>query len=173
MAEQITAQGAQQAAGGGKLGRKLLLVSLAVIVLMLALGSAVWFFLLPAQSADTAQSSAEAAEAARSLAPVQYLDLTPSFVVNFPHLGRQRFLQANLTIMSRDAEALQAVTNHMPVVRHNLINLFSAQLLLVFEDPSGLEDLRALATEEVQAILQAEIGRKGIEEVLFTSFVLQ
>jgi flagellar FliL protein len=107
------------------------------------------------------------------LAPIQYIELTPSFIVNFPHQGRQRFLQATVSVMSRDTEALDAILEHMPVVRHNLINLLSAQMLLVFEDPAGVELLRQLATQEVKQVLMQEIGRDGIEEVLFTSFVMQ
>ena len=62
----------------------------------------------------------------------------------------------------------------MPIVRHNLLNLFSAQMLNVAETPSsGIEELRQLATEEVKAILHEEIGRDGIEEVIFTAFVTQ
>jgi flagellar protein FliL len=108
-----------------------------------------------------------------TLSPVQYLELAPSFIVNFPHQGRQRFLQATISVMSRDPEALNAINQHMPVVRHNLINLLNAQMLLVFEDPAGVELLRQLATQEVQQVLMQEIGREGIEEVLFTNFVMQ
>ena len=108
-----------------------------------------------------------------ALVPVQYLELTPSFIVNFPHQGRQRFLQTTVSIMSHDTEALDAILEHMPVVRHNLINLLSAQILLVFEDPAGVEVLRQLATQEVKQVLMQEIGRDGIEEVLFTNFVMQ
>jgi flagellar protein FliL len=46
-------------------------------------------------------------------------------------------------------------------------------MLLVFEDPAGVEILRQLATQEVKQVLVREIGREGIEEVLFTSFVMQ
>ncbi|MDP1757973.1 MAG: flagellar basal body-associated FliL family protein, partial [Pseudohongiella sp.] len=84
-----------------------------------------------------------------------------------------RFLQASISVMSRDPQALEAVTQHMPVVRHNLINLLNAQMLLVFEDPTGIELLRQLATQEVKQVLMREIGREGIEEVLFTNFVMQ
>jgi flagellar FliL protein len=43
----------------------------------------------------------------------------------------------------------------------------------VFEDPTGVEVLRQLATQEVKQVLMQEIGRDGIEEVLFTNFVMQ
>ena len=82
-------------------------------------------------------------------------------------------MQATISVMGRDVEAMEAVRQHMPAIRHNLINLLSAQLVLVFENPVGIEALRQQATEEVKQVLQREIGRPGIEEVLFTSFVMQ
>jgi len=153
----------EESKGGGK---KLLLILLVLLVVAGGAGAA-WFFVFSGEEVteDEAQR--------RPQATMQYLDLSPSFIVNFPHQGRQRFLQAELTVMSRDATALEAVQRHMPVIRHNLINLFNAQLLLVFEDPAGIEQLRQLATQEVQQVLRNEIGRDGIEEVLFTAFVMQ
>lgn len=154
-----------------KAGGKMMLIVVAAVVLGLGGGGgAVWFFML---SGNSGASAAVQAPATPALGPVEYLSLAPAFIVNFPHQGRQRFMQADLTVMSRDAQAIAAVRQHMPAIRHSLINLFSAQLLLVFEDPSGIERLRQLATQEVNAVLEREIGRQGVEEVLFTSFVMQ
>ncbi len=153
---------------------KLLLIIILLLVLIGAGGGAAWFFLLAPGDAETATAEGEEAETeAAPLEPMQYQSLAPPFVVNFPYQGRQRYLQAELSVMSRDAAALEALRLHMPAVRHALNNLFSAQLILVFEDPSGIEALRELATAEVRQVLEREIGRPGIEEVLFTSFVMQ
>jgi len=148
--------------------KKLIMISVVAVVLLAAAAGGAWFFLMGGDNEVTEQEVVT-----RPAGPVQYVELTPAFIVNFPHQGRQRFLQATLTVMGRDTAAMQAVLQHMPVIRHNLINLLSAQLLLVFEDPAGIEQLRELATEEVKQILLREIGREGIEEVLFTSFVMQ
>lgn len=149
--------------------KKGLIVMLTAGVLLAGGGAGAWFMFM----GDESVPSESTAVATPPLGPVQYLDLAPAFVVNFPHQGRQRFLQANISVMSRDPEAITAVSQHMPVIRHNLINLLSAQMLLVFEDPTGVETLRQLATQEVKQVLQREIGREGIEEVLFTNFVMQ
>lgn len=150
--------------------KKLLIGAIAALVLAVA-GGAAWFLLMGGD--ETESVDAESAVVVPPQAPVQYLELSPAFIVNFPHQGRQRFMQATVTVMSRDAEALQAVTQHMPVIRHNLINLLSAQLILVFEDPAGIEQLRQMATDEVNQVLRREIGREGIEQLLFTNFVMQ
>lgn len=153
---------------GGSL--KLVLIIVIALLVLGGGGAGAWFFLMAGNESEVADSE-EPVEPVQQ--PAQYLQLSPAFVVNFPHQGRQRFMQADISVMSRDAQALAAVSQHMPVIRHALNNLFSAQLLLVFENPAGIENLRLLATEEVNRVLEREIGRAGIEEVLFTSFVMQ
>lgn len=174
MAEEETGPEAEggQAPPAGK--SKIMMMAVIALLVLGGVGGA-WFFLFSGDGdgeAGVAMQGEQAGQQAPS-GPVEYQALSPSFIVNFPHQGRQRYLQAELTVMSRDPEALAAVQQHMPLIRHNLITLFNAQLLLVFEDPAGVETLRQLATEEVRSILQQEIGRPGIEEVLFTTFVMQ
>lgn len=149
-------------------GKRTPLLIVGVLLLLLVCGGAAWFLLSPA-----AELSQEELDLARAEGPVQYLDLEPSFLVNFPHQGRQRYLQASISVMSRDDEAMQAVQHHMPAIRHRLNNVLSAQVLLVFEDPTGIEALRQLAADEVRQVLLQEIGREGVDELLFTSFVMQ
>lgn len=156
-------------AGGGN--KKMIIIIAAVAVLMLGIGGGAAFFLL-----GSGGGGGEGEEAAPEvvLGEMQYMDLSPAFIVSFPYQGRQRYLQASLSIMSRDAEAMAAVTEHMPIIRHNLLNLLTAQMLGVAESPQpGIENLRNLATAEVKAILHEEIGRDGIEQVIFTAFVMQ
>lgn len=148
-------------------GKRMRLLVAGVLLLLLVCGAA-WYLLRPA-----AELSQEEIDLARAEGPVQYLDLEPSFLVNFPHQGRQRYLQASISVMSRDDEAMQAVQHHMPAIRHRLNNVLSAQVLLVFEDPTGIEALRQLAADEVRQVLLQEIGREGVDELLFTSFVMQ
>lgn len=149
--------------------KKWLFIALIVVLVLGGAAGGAWFFL----TGGNEENSDEAVEAPVVRAPVQYLELSPAFIVNFPHQGRQRFMQATITVMGRDALAMDAVNQHMPVIRHNLINLLSAQLILVFEDPAGIERLRQMATDEVNQVLLREIGREGIEELLFTNFVMQ
>lgn len=148
--------------------KKTLIIIIAAVVLLLGGGAGAYFFLLSPSGEEVAEEHAE------PTGPMLYLDLSPAFIVSYPFQGRQRYLQASLSIMSRDQAALDAVVEHMPIIRHNLLNLFTAQMLNVAETPSsGIEELRQLATDEVKSILHEEIGRDGIEAVLFTSFVTQ
>jgi flagellar FliL protein len=103
----------------------------------------------------------------------QYLALDPPFVINVPDRGRQRFLQASVTVMSRDPSALLSVEEHMPVIRHNITNVLSAQTIASIQTPGGIEQVRAAATDQINKLLIEEYGSEAIEEVLFTAFVMQ
>jgi flagellar FliL protein len=155
-----------------KKSKKTLIIIIAAVVLLLGGGGGAYVFLL--SPAPVEGGEGEEAAVVAPTGPMIYLDISPSFIVSYPFQGRQRYLQTSLSVMSRDQAALDAVTEHMPIIRHNLLNLFTAQMLEVAESPSsGIESLRNLVTEEVKSILHHEIGRDGIEEVLFTSFVTQ
>ena len=78
---------------------------------------------------------------AKELPPV-YLTLDPPFVVNFTHRGTLRYLQVSLEIMYHDPALLAKVTERMPVIRNDLILLFSNQDYEKLSTASGKEQLR-------------------------------
>lgn len=103
-----------------------------------------------------------------------YLPLDPPFVVNFSGSGsRARFLQLNLEVMAHDREALEGIKKHMPVVRNNLVLLFSSQSFETLNSHEGKEKLRTQALEEIQKVLVEHTGKPGINAVYFTSFIIQ
>ena len=112
-------------------------------------------------------------EPALAMGTVEYLELDPPFVISLPDRGRQRFLQANITIMSRTSGALQTLQRHMPAIRHRLSTVLSAQSIAEIQSPGGIEQVRVEATAEINRILVEEFGSEAIDEVLFTSFVMQ
>jgi len=106
-------------------------------------------------------------------APAIYYPLKPPLIVNYQARGRQRFLQAEISLMSRDSEVISAVELHMPKIRNSLILLFSGQVYEEMQTDEGKEILRHDVLTELQNIMQEEIGKTGIEKVLFTNLVMQ
>ncbi len=94
-------------------------------------------------------------------------------MVNFNYNGRQRYMQVTVALMARDQAALDALKVHMPVLRNNLVMLFSSQDFESLTSSVGKEMLRQKATASVQELAQKEVGKTVIEQVLFTNFVLQ
>lgn len=122
----------------------------------------------PEQDAPIAES-----DTAAPPKPVIYYPLKPAIVVNFSVRGRQRTLQAELTLMTREDDVISAVALHQPMIRNALILLIGGQTYAEIQTAEGKELLRQQCLQTIQRLLEKEIGKPGIEQVLFTSFVMQ
>lgn len=155
-------------AGKGKL--KLILVIVAALLLAVGLSvGATWYFMHSAQSKP--EPVTESAGAGKPVAI--YEPMAPAFIANYNHNGRQRYMQVSITLQARNQADLNALKVHMPVIRNNLVMLFSAQSFDTLATPVGQEMLRQKATASVQEVAQKEVGKVVVEQLLFTNFVLQ
>lgn len=102
-----------------------------------------------------------------------YVPLTPPFTVNFSGDSRARFLQIGVDLMTRDPAVEDTVKQHMPVIRNNLVMLFSSKTSAELSTPEGKKQLQGEALKTVQKVLERETGSKGVEAAYFTSFVMQ
>ncbi len=109
----------------------------------------------------------------KSKAPAIYYPLSPPLIVNYQARGRQRFLQAEITVMSREDDVIEAVELHMPMIRNSLNLVFSRHIYEELQTDEGRELLRQDALAELQKIMEQELGKPGIEKILFTNLVMQ
>ena len=107
------------------------------------------------------------------LAPAVYTRLNPSIVVSYQEGDTVRFLQVTLEAMARDEESIAAFELHTPQIRNNLLALLSDEDLEELTTREGKDRVRKKSLEEVQSILAAEDPNVEIEDLYFTSFVLQ
>jgi flagellar FliL protein len=150
---------------------KLKLILLLVVGLLLAIGlsvGATWFFMHKSEPAPGSESAASNVKQAAI-----YSALTPAFVVNFNQNGRQRYLQVSITLQARNQVDLDALRVHMPVIRNNLVMMFSGLGFDTIASSVGQEMVRQKATAVVQEVAQKEVGKPVIDQLLFTNFVLQ
>ncbi|EAQ66221.1 flagellar protein [Marinomonas sp. MED121] len=162
---------------GAKGGKSKLIIIIVAAVLVLAIGGGAAFFLLSGDDSETADASAsEEVSQEVSVAttgPAIYLKLDPAFVVDFIVAGKQRYLQLNLTVKSRDQGQVDAIKIHMPLIRNSLVLLFSSQVFNELQSTEGKMALKAAAVESINTILSEETGAGGVEDILFTNFVMQ
>ncbi len=104
--------------------------------------------------------------------PVYYIFEQP-FTVNFETATGLRFLQVKMEAMAYDQHAIDALVKHMPVVRNKMIFLLSNQKYEDLISRQGKEKLRAEALREIQSVMEERTGTPGIEQIFFTSFVIQ
>jgi flagellar FliL protein len=149
---------------------KKLIIIIAVVVL-LALGGGGAAFML--SGGDDAAVPGDEAAPAVAADPI-YIPLDPAFVVNFQDKNQKtKFLKAELNVVTYNEDVPEAVMKHMPVIRNNLILLFSRQLYEDLLPHEGKEVLRAEALAEVQSVIEKQVTGSGIEDLFFTSFVMQ
>ena len=153
--------------------RSMLMVGLIAVVAAGAAGGGVWYF-TQHKPAGAAPAAAAAASTATPPAPAQYFALDPAFVVNLNGpVDGPRYLQVEVQLMTREPESLVALQTHAPAIRARLLMLFSQVEPAQIADRAGKEKLQASALAEVQKVMQAETGKKAVEDLLFTSFVTQ
>lgn len=105
--------------------------------------------------------------------PPIYEELGDVFVVNFIENNQLRYLQVKVEVMTRDPEAAEQVKTHMPLIRNNLVMLFSSLDYQTISTVAGKQKIRDEALAEIQSIMKQETGKPGVEAVYFTSFVMQ
>ena len=186
---------------GGKKGGKLKLILIIVLSVVLLTGAglgAAWYFLggkLPGMAA--AQQADEGYDDEEEMAddedeppakkrrhkkkrkkrhaggPPLYAELDPDFVISFKDQRMARFMQLRLKVMSHDQAVIDAVEQYKPVLRNNLLLLFSAQKFEEIVTREGKEKLLQEAMDEINRTLDEEADSDGVEAVYFTSFVAQ
>ncbi len=170
----------QQEGGKKKLPLKLIII---IAVVLLVGGGAGAFFMMGDKGGDDAETSepkevaedeaGKEGEESNAMGEAHYFSLDPPFIVNFTGKSRARFLQVNIEGMTRDATVKESITKHFPQVRNNIVLLLSSKTYDELNSPEGKAALRKQVLKEVQKVLEAETGKEGIEDVYFTSFVMQ
>ena len=122
---------------------------------------------LPAQ----ALASAPKEEGDPNAPQVSYVELAPSFVANY-QAAKIRYLKADVTLKVQNSGTADAVLRHQPLIRNNLVMLFSRQSEESLQSPEGRQHLKEEALQEVISALQSEAEPVDVQEVLFTTFIV-
>ena len=105
--------------------------------------------------------------------PALFYSMDPPLVVNFEDASAVRFLQIGMDVMARDPAAIEAVQKANPLIRNNLLLVISNRDYQKLMSREGKEELRKEALAEIRKIIKKEAGAVQIEDLLFTSFIVQ
>lgn len=163
---------------------KILLIVFAAIVLVAGtIGTTLYFAgviggghqATAENSAPSKNSNAEADNSGSSVKQKEpiYYAFDPAFVVNFNDGNNIRYLQVTLEVMTYDQHTVEDLERHMPVIRNNLIMMFSSFNYDVLSTVAGKRKLQEEALAEIRSILKEKTGKEGVEAVYFTGFVMQ
>lgn len=160
----------------GKL-KKIIMMIVGVILIAGVSILSTWFMLKDKMAAPEETDVSEIVMEEPIMDPSQgeaiYHALQPAFIVNFNSNGKSRFLQVELTVLTRDPESVEVLILHNPLIRNNLLDVFTLHNIEQLITAAGKEQLAEDLGSAIEDILIIEMGRPGIESVLFRSFILQ
>ena len=152
--------------GGGK--KKLIII---IVAALLVIGGAVagaLFFM----GGDDGEAMAEEEVVIEKSDPT-YVDLDPPFTVNLDPDDSVGFLQVSMQVLTYNDEVVADIEKHKPLIRNNLVTLFGQQKSIDLRAPEGKEKLQKAVLETIQAIIDKSGSGGEVENVFFTSFVMQ
>lgn len=156
--------------GAPKKSKKMLIIIIAAVVVLLGGGAGAFFFL----AGDGTEEVVEEVRLPAIYTKIRTKDGRPMFVSTLQSDdGRTHYLQAYVEAKSRDPIVDPALNKHMPLIVSRLNTMFSTQEFDKLSTLEGKQNLRSDATKLLQGIMKQRIGIPGVEEVLFTNFVMQ
>ena len=124
----------------------------------------------------TLPMAAHAEEAKEGEAPkVSYYSLTPPFVGNYALDGgpKLRVYKADVALRVTGPEAAAAIKANEPLIRNQLVALFTQQTVKSMGSVEGKEKLRQEALKQTQQVMNDETGKPVVEDLLFNNLIIQ
>ncbi|MGI2259483.1 flagellar basal body-associated protein FliL [Shewanella sp. GXUN23E] len=171
MAEELELEETAKPKGKGKL-----FLIIGVVVVLLAGGGAAFFMMGGEEPvAEDAQAAAQpAAEAEESNSgEARYVGMPRPFLFNLAGAQKSRLVEIKVQLMVRGDDNETLAKKHIPLIEDSLLSTFSTADVEKLKTQVGKDDLRQKALLNVQNTLNPIAGKKVVEKVLFTGFVMQ
>ncbi len=154
------------AAGGGK--KKLILIVIGALVLV---GGSVGGTLMIVGGGSADPEVEEVVEVVRG--DPSYVDMKPAFTVNLAPEDPVGFLQISMQVLTFNDDVAKDLEKHKPLIRNNLVVLFGQQKSADLRATEGKEKLQQAALDTVQTVINEHGSGGEVDNVFFTSFVMQ
>lgn len=105
--------------------------------------------------------------------PRDYVALDGPIIVNIFTRDTVHFLRVTAEFKLSKPELASTLRTHLAAIRHDLILLMSEKRYFELTTTQGKARLRQEALAVVQQIMKAQTGEPVVEEIYFTSLVLQ
>ena len=131
-----------------------------------------WIVLMLALSLPMVAVAEEAEEGA---AKVSYITLSPPFVGNYGLDGSSKLkvYKADIALRVSGAEAAKAVKANDPLIRNQLVGLFTQQTSESLGSVEAKEKLRQEALKQIRQVMTDETGKPMIDDFLFNNLIVQ
>ena len=103
-------------------------------------------------------------------AAIEYLEMSPKFTVNLDR--RNKYLVVNVQLMVEGDNYVEKVKKHLPVLRHELIMLYSGRSATKLQTMEQREALRQETKKVITKALDKYSNSDGFRDVFFTEFLV-
>jgi flagellar FliL protein len=153
---------------GGKM--KMIFIGLGALLLV---GGSIGGTLLIVGGGDDSTEAAVEEEVEVARGDPSYVDLKPAFTVNLAPEDPVGFLQISMQVLTFNDDVAEDLEKHKPLIRNNLVVLFGKQTSAELRAAEGKERLQKSALETVQTVINQHGSGGEVDNVFFTSFVMQ
>jgi flagellar FliL protein len=166
------AEHGQEGGEGKKSSKKLIIIIVATVILLAAGGGAAYFFM---KGDSSNEEKAEHVEEDESEVPAEkfYFDISKPIVVDFPKGSAVKHGRITVSMLAEGTETIEVLKKNEPMIRNNLLMLIGAQDSAVLNTREGKDVLRKAMLDDVNAVIKKMAGKGQVEELFFTSFVMQ
>ncbi len=166
--------------GTEKKSSKMMIIIIALVVL-LAGGGGAYYFMFMGDEAVVEEGTEGAEEKEVEAEPedenvdtaLVYFEMDKPFVVNFPKSSGVSLLQISIALSVESVTAVELLKKHEPMIRNNFLMLISGQVPQGLKTVEGKEKLIELMHEEVDKVMKKMGSKNKVQDVFFTSFVMQ
>ncbi|MFA6921995.1 MAG: flagellar basal body-associated FliL family protein [Gallionella sp.] len=183
--------------------KKMLIIIIAAVVLLVGGGAAAYFLMKPAHPDKHDKAAGEevsdGADESKSKLPPKFVEIG-TFTANLIHEDSDRYLQVAISLKLSNPELEERVKENNPEILHKINMLLQSKRPSELATVEGKEKLANEIKEQIefvmglrktapvihtsQPVAEGEVataqpepastpGKKGIAEVLFTSFIIQ
>ncbi|MGZ5054565.1 MAG: flagellar basal body-associated FliL family protein [Methylobacter sp.] len=161
----------EQESGDAKKSPKKLIIMIVAALILVAAGGGVTFFLMKEDSSK--DKKAEHVDEATGHAEKLYFDMSKPIVVDFPKGAAVQHGRITVSMLVEGAETIAVLKKNEPMIRNNLLMLIGAQDPASLNTREGKELLGKAMLDDVTAVLVKMAGKGKVNEIFFTSFVMQ
>jgi len=160
----------EEAVDEKKSSKKLIIIIVAVILLLAGGGAGYYFMFMgdPSEAMDEEEQTKEA-----ETTDYFYFDIEKPFIVQFPKGAGARLLQVSISIQVKNEAFIEDLKKHQPMLRNNLLMIINDSKPGELKTGQGKQALKNKMLEEVNSIMSKMSKENHIEDLFFTSLVMQ
>jgi len=157
-----------------KSSKKIIIIAAAVILLLVGGGAGYYFMAgdtaVEGESVEAAEEEVVEEEGANEQI---YYAMKEALIVNFPKGSSASLIQVSISLLVKGEETIEALKKHEPMIRNNLLMAISAKGADNLRTREGKEALRDEMLKEISKVMERMIKKDKVENVFFTTFVMQ